>query len=362
MQRAVAQRDTAYDGIFFLGVRTTGIFCRPACPARKPRPENVEFFATADQAMQAGFRPCKRCRPFEINDRYPAWVSHLLAQVQENGTTRLRDADLRDLGVDPARARRYFREEFGMTFQAYQRATNVGGALRQLQDGDDALRVGLDAGFESASGFRDAFARVFGSPPGDHDQLPCAVCSMISSPVGPLIAAATDDGVCLLEFADRKALARQIATLRKRVGVAVVPGMNAHLEQLTTELADYFGGTLKAFAVSLVTPGTPFQQTVWNRLCEISYGDTMSYEQLARDIGRPGGQRAVGRANGDNRVAIVIPCHRVVQKNGELRGYGGGLWRKRFLLDLEREAFVPSTRPLAESSDRRLHAAAGTAR
>ena len=255
--------------------------------------------------------------------------------------------DLRDMGIDAARARRYFRKDFGTTYQAYQRATNVAGAWRQLQKGNDAMRVGLDAGFESASGFRDAFARIFGSPPGHHDQLPCAVCSMISSPVGPLIAAATDDGICLLDFTDRKALARQIATLRKRVGVAVVPGMNAHLEQLTTELADYFGGTLKAFAVSLVTPGTPFQQTVWNRLREIPYGDTTSYEQLVRDIGRPGGQRAVGRANGDNRVAIVIPCHRVVQKNGELRGYGGGLWRKRFLLDLEREAIHRQNRPVA---------------
>lgn len=335
MYRAVADRNADYDGVFLLGVRTTGIFCRPSCPARNPKPENIEFFATGELAMRAGYRPCKRCRPLHTDGRHPDWVTNLLAAAEEAEPRRLRDFDLRQMGIDPARARRYFQKEFGMTFQAYQRASRIGSAFQRLNQGDGELYVGMDAGFESPSGFRDAFTRVFGATPGRRDHVRCAVMSMMPSPVGSLVTAATDDGVCLLEFADRPALARQAATLRKRLGVAVVPGKNGHLEQLEAELGEYFDGKRHSFDVTLVAPGTEFQCRVWNRLQQIPYGETMSYEGLARAIGRPGAQRAVGKANGDNRIAIVIPCHRVVQKNGALRGYGGGLWRKRFLLDLE---------------------------
>ena len=165
----------------------------------------------------------------------------------------------------------------------------------------------------------------------------CIVSSQIESPLGVLEAAATPEGICLLEFNDRRALKTQWATLRKRLNAAVVPGGNEHIEKLRDELSRYFAGRLTRFTVPLVISGTPFQEQVWNRLLRIPSGQTISYEHLAREIGRPGAQRAVGRANGDNRLAILIPCHRVVQKNGQLRGYGGGLWRKQFLLDLERQ-------------------------
>ena len=128
-----------------------------------------------------------------------------------------------------------------------------------------------------------------------------------------------------------------MATLRRRLDRPIVPGSNVHLKKLTDELARYFDGTLKRFTVPLLCPGTPFQEAVWKRLQEIPYGQTISYAQLAKAVGRPSAYRAVGRANGDNRLAILIPCHRVVQKDGQLRGYGGGLWRKQFLLDLERK-------------------------
>jgi len=296
---------------------------------------NIEFFSSSELAMRAGYRPCKRCRPLHTDGRHPQWVSKLLAATEEGEPRRLRDYDIRQMGIDPARARRYFQKEFGMTFQAYQRSARIGSAFQRLRNGDGELSVGMDVGFESSSGFRDAFARVFGATPGRHDDVQCAVMAMLRSPVGSLVTAATDEGVCLLEFADRPALARQADTLRKRLGVSVVPGMNRHLEQLEVELREYFAGERRTFNVALVTPGTDFQRQVWNRLRQIPYGETMSYEGMAEAIGRPGAQRAVGKANGDNRIAIVIPCHRVVQKNGALRGYGGGLWRKRFLLDLE---------------------------
>jgi AraC family transcriptional regulator, regulatory protein of adaptative response / methylated-DNA-[protein]-cysteine methyltransferase len=148
---------------------------------------------------------------------------------------------------------------------------------------------------------------------------------------------ATGDGVCLLEFSDRRQLETQVATLHQRFRCAVVPGMNDHLEQLKQELEEYFAGKRKQFSVTLIYPGSPFQQQVWDELLKIPYGEVRSYDDIARAVGTPKGSRAVGRANGTNRIAIVIPCHRVVNKNGQLGGYGGGLWRKQWMLDLERK-------------------------
>ncbi len=338
MHRAVRTNDKSYDGIFLLGVRTTGIFCRPSCPARAPQPANVEYFASARDALLAGYRPCKRCRPLDANGRPPQWVDQLLAMVERAPGRRFTDADLLAESIPPVRARRYFRAHYGMTFQAYHRLRRMGAALAELRRGADLSATAVDHGFESESGFREAFARTFGQPPGAARDASCVVTTQLESPLGALIAGATDDGVCLLEFADRRALEAQLATLRRRMGCSLVPGTNPHLRALADQLAGYFQGTRTDFTVPLVTPGTPFQQAVWSRLRRIPYGQTISYGDLAADLGRPGAQRAVGRANGDNRIAIVIPCHRVVQSNGELRGYGGGLWRKRFLLEHERRA------------------------
>jgi AraC family transcriptional regulator of adaptative response/methylated-DNA-[protein]-cysteine methyltransferase len=161
------------------------------------------------------------------------------------------------------------------------------------------------------------------------------VVDEIESPVGVLVAGVTDGSVCMLEFRDREIFETQLAKIRARVGPAV-RGLHPRLDQLREELAEYFEGGRTEFALPLVYPGSPFQLRVWNALRAIPYGETMSYEELARRIGSPSGQRAVGHANGQNPIAIVIPCHRVVNKDGKLGGYGGGLWRKQLLLDLER--------------------------
>ncbi len=150
-----------------------------------------------------------------------------------------------------------------------------------------------------------------------------------------MVAVASDDGLCLLEFAGRLRLETQTSRVRARFGLPVVRGTNRHLERLEKELRAYFGGTLRGFRVPLALKGSPFQLAVWRRLLEIPYGSVTSYDALARKLKRPGAQRAVGRANGDNPLAIVVPCHRVVGSDGALRGYGGGLWRKRRLLELE---------------------------
>ena len=161
------------------------------------------------------------------------------------------------------------------------------------------------------------------------------VVCRIDSPLGPLVAGATDEGLCLLEFSDETPLDGKLLELEARRRMRVVAGMNAHLKTVRDELAGFFAGSLRTFTAPLVLEGTPFQNRVWQALCKIPYGATCSYEDIAVAVGTPKAVRAVGQANGLNRIAIIIPCHRVINKGGKLGGYGGGLDRKRWLLDLE---------------------------
>jgi AraC family transcriptional regulator of adaptative response/methylated-DNA-[protein]-cysteine methyltransferase len=223
-----------------------------------------------------------------------------------------------------------------MTFHAFARGRRLSGAFDRLRRGAAIDDVAFDSGFESHSGFRDAFARTFGRPPGKSRDGQCVSVTWIESPLGPLVAGAREEGVCLLEFSDRRMLQAQIETLQRRFGAPVVTGDSPHFARLRHEIDAYFAGRLKQFTVPIAAPGTPFQERVWAGLLRIPYGETRSYEELAATIGAPGAQRAVGHANGLNRIAIIIPCHRVVNKNGKLGGYGGQLWRKQALLDLER--------------------------
>ncbi|HLQ21738.1 MAG TPA: methylated-DNA--[protein]-cysteine S-methyltransferase [Gemmatimonadales bacterium] len=336
MESAFRGRDQTYDGVFWLGVRTTGMFCRPSCPARKPLGRNVEYFATVREAMFAGYRPCKRCRPLKTGEPMPAWAATLTDRLEAEPDTRITDGTLGTMGIEPARARRFFLRRYGMTFQAFARGRRLGRAFARLREGADLDAVALDHGYESHSGFRDAFAQLFGAPPGQSREAGHVTLGWMESPLGPLVAGATDRGVCLLEFSDRRMLETQVTTLRRRLKCAAVPGEHPLLTQLGAELEEYFGARRRGFTVPLHYPGTEFQVRVWTALRDIPYGQTTSYEALAATVSRPGAQRAVGKANGDNRIAIVIPCHRVVRKDGTLCGYGGGLWRKRRLLELER--------------------------
>jgi AraC family transcriptional regulator of adaptative response/methylated-DNA-[protein]-cysteine methyltransferase len=334
MERAYLRRDAAYNGLFFVGVRTTAIFCRPTCPARSPLPKNVEYFPTAASALFAGYRPCKRCRPLAI-DNQPDWAAKLIEDVERDPAARITETALRRRGVDPATVRRHFLRKYGMTFQAYTRSRRLSRAFRSIRDGKPLDDVILTSGYDSHSGFRDAFEKMLGCPPGQSRDRNCVFLAWLPSPLGPLVAGATDDGICLMEFTDRRMLEAQFETVRRLFGGPAVMGTNAHLETLQRELAAYFAGKLREFTVPLTYPGTPFQQRVWQNLLEVPYGETRSYQDLAAAIGDPAAVRAVGRANGMNRIAILIPCHRIVNKNGDLGGYGGGLRRKQYLLNLE---------------------------
>jgi AraC family transcriptional regulator of adaptative response/methylated-DNA-[protein]-cysteine methyltransferase len=336
MWEAFTGRDTAYEGVFYTGVRTTGIFCRPTCPARKPRRENVEFFPTTGDALFAGYRPCRRCRPMRPRDEAPAWLPELLESLETSPARRLRDRDLRDAGLDPVRVRRWFKAHHGMTFHAYQRARRLGRALGQLSLGDDIVTTAYRNGYESLSGFNDAVQRLAGESPGRARGAVVVRLTRILTPLGPMVAGATDAGLCLLEYADRRALETQLRRIQDRLDAILVPGETEVTRLAARELDRYFAGDLTEFTLPLSTSGTPFQEAVWAELRRIPYGETRSYGEQARAIGRPEAVRAVARANGDNRLAIVIPCHRVIGADGTLTGYGGGLWRKQRLLELER--------------------------
>ncbi|HEX5132419.1 MAG TPA: methylated-DNA--[protein]-cysteine S-methyltransferase [Candidatus Krumholzibacteria bacterium] len=336
MERALFARDATYDGVFVAAVKTTGIFCRPSCPARKPFPENIEYYATPRDAIFAGYRACRRCHPMEVNGAAPSWVAGLVAHVEADPGVRIRDQDIRERGLDPARVRRYFLARYGMTFHAYCRGRRMAAALEDIRRGGEIDDVVFDHGYESHSGFREAFAKAFGTSPGRATGDEAIAASLLATPLGPMIVGATPRALCLAEFTTRRMLARQMKILTQRFRCAIVPGVNDVLDQAKREFLEYFAGTRRRFDVAVEAPGTPFQELVWRAVAAIPYGETRAYESIAREVGRNAAVRAVGTANGMNRIAIAIPCHRVVNKNGALGGYGGGKWRKLALLDLER--------------------------
>ena len=336
MMDAFLRRDPAYEGIFITAVRTTGIFCRTTCTARKPNPENVEFYGSSRDALMAGYRPCRRCRPLRPLGEAPRWLSPILEAVDADPTRRWKDQDLRELGVDPTRVRRWFQAHHGMTFHGYSRARRLGAALGQIQDGQDVTRSAFDAGYDSVSGFSEAFRKLAGAPPSSLKDAPVVHATRIPTPLGPMVAAATDDTLLLLEFVDRRALPSQFRRLQRSLGCVFVPGESPVFVQVRRQLDEYFRGDRSTFEVGFDLHGTDFQKTVWEALLTIPAGETRSYADIARQIGRPKAVRAVAKTNGDNCLAILVPCHRVVGSDGSLTGYGGGLWRKKRLLNLER--------------------------
>ncbi len=252
----------------FIAVSTTGIFCRPGCPAPAPLAGHVSRLSTAREALFQGYRPCLRCRPLEAGGA----------------------------AVSPAELRRA------------ERLRPILSAARRIRRRRSGASV--------------------------------VVVTILDTPLGPVLAGATDAGICLLEFTDRPMLPTQLEVLRRRVHMPIVAGRHPHLDRLAGELDAYFAGQRPTFEVPVVAPGTSFQERVWQQLRGIPIGETLSYEALANRSGRPGAQRAAGTANGANRVALLIPCHRVVRKSGETGNYGGGRWRKAWLLDHERRMAV----------------------
>jgi AraC family transcriptional regulator of adaptative response/methylated-DNA-[protein]-cysteine methyltransferase len=339
MYRALVDRDPSFEGIFFVGVRTTGIFCRPTCTAKKPARENVDFYASSSEALESGYRPCLRCHPMEPGKRPPELIERLRTEVERAPGGRLTDKELTALSIDPSTARRQFKRHYGMTFQAYHRARRMGLALRDVRYGGRVDEARNGSGFVSQSGFREAFTKIFGEPPTRLKQAKTCgplFAERIDTPLGAMIAVSDDEGLRLLEFTDRRATERELSSLRKRLGTNIVPGEHLHLRAVRQQLADYFSGKNLEFDIPLAPVGSTFQLRAWRILQSIPVGETRSYSWMAKRLGDENARRAVGRANGTNMICIVIPCHRVIRADGTLCGYGGGLWRKKWLLDHER--------------------------
>jgi len=332
----IQRRDPELDGIVYVGVRTTGIFCRPVCPARVPLSKNITFYTSPEECLAAGLRACKRCRPLDHPDAPGVLLNKLLAMVEEDPSRRWSEDDLRDMGIEPATARRQFQRRFDMSFSQYARARRLGHAFNTIKQGDKVINAQIDAGFDSGSGFREAFNRQFGDAPVKSRAAKTFAMDWIDTPLGPMLAIADEKHLHMLEFAERKTLQDHVERYRKQFNATVLPGDTPALTLIRQELKDYFAGRTLTFKSKIAKAGTDFQQNVWDELRRIPPGETRSYADVSARIGQPTAVRAVANANRLNRCAIILPCHRVIGSDGSLTGYAGGLWRKQWLLDHER--------------------------
>lgn len=339
MYQAIVEKDTSFEGVFFTAVVTTGIFCRPSCTARKPKIENVEFFKTTVECVNKGYRPCKVCKPLNSLNEAPIEIQGILDELRLHPSIKLKDEDLKERGIEPSQLRRWFTKHYGVTFQKYQRMLRVNAAYKKIQEGESITNTAYDMGYESLSGFGDSFKSIVGvSPKNGKDK--CIInIERIETPIGTVVVCASQQGICLLEFADIKDLDKEVKQIAKEKQAVVLEGENIHITQLKQELEAYFKGELVEFTISLDLIGTPFQLQVWGGLRAIPYGETRSYKEQSEYLNIPKSIRAVANANGMNRVAIIIPCHRIIGTDGSLTGYRGGLWRKKRLLELENKEY-----------------------
>jgi len=337
MFKALLAKDRQFEGQFIVGVKTTGIFCRPSCTARKPKKENVEFFNSTKSAMASGYRPCKVCKPLVKSGEVPDEIKMILSDIENNPSEKITDYGLVKKGIEPSRVRRWFLKNHGMTFQAYQRLLRINSAFNNIKDGDKVIEAAFENGYDSLSGFNHSFKKATSINPKDSAYNDFLTYTRFTTPLGPMMAVASEDGICLFDFTDRRMLETELKQIQKHFKSTILPGKSKYFEPVIKQITEYFEGKRKNFDIPLVTPGTEFQNKVWKVLQTIPYGETRSYKKQAISLGNVKAVRAVANANGDNRISILIPCHRVIGEDGKLVGYGGGLWRKQWLLNLEKE-------------------------
>lgn len=335
--KALLERKQSFVGIFFVGVKTTSVFCIATCRARKPKLENVEFYTSFKEALDNGYRPCKICKPTENANEAPEQVELAIKLVKENPKEKITDYKLREKNISPEILRRWFNKNYGMTFQAYQRMYRINNAYQELKNGKNTTHTAFDSGYESLSGFGYTFKKIIGKSPQKGTEKKIILISRLTTPLGPMFICATDNGICLLEFVDRRMLETEFKDLQRLLNANIITGENEHIKQAKNEVAEYFDAKRKIFDVKLETPGTAFQKSVWSCLQEIEYGKTTTYKKQAEKIDNPKAVRAVASANGFNRISIIIPCHRVLGKDEKMTGYGGGIERKKWLIEHERD-------------------------
>ena len=340
---AFMRRDRSWDGRVIGAVKTTGIYCKPSCPARRPKREHVDFYATAEEARAAGFRPCLRCKPDEVGrDREAvAKAVKIIEQAEEAPVlTDLANA----VGYAPHYFQRLFKRELGVSPAEYARGLRNQRAEAALRDNGRITDAVYDAGYSSPSGFySDAKERLGMTPSAwrDGGRGETIRWTSFDSPLGPMLIASTSKGICRLTFDDSESSLKRLfpnATIVKDDG-----GLKELVEGALTAIEH--PGAARQLPIDVA--GTAFQEAVWRELRRIPLGETRSYAQIAAAIGQPKAVRAVGTANGDNHVAVLIPCHRVIRSDGSLGGYAGGLDRKRKLLAAEGMQEVSPELPLA---------------
>lgn len=344
LYEALLARDAFYDGQAYVCVSSTGVFCRLTCPARKPKKENCTFFGTVGECIEAGYRPCKRCHPLAPMANADPGIAALLAALDERPEYRWRESDIERMGFDLSTIRRSFKRQFGMTFLEMARQRRLRDGFETLAKGGAVIDGQLEAGFDSASAFRSAFAGVLGKAPGMLPTDPILFADWVPTPLGDMVSVTSTSHLHLLEFFERKALPKELERLDRFAKGRLGIGPTEPAAQIKQELSDFFDGRSAEFRTPLAYHGSEFSGAVWDELQNIPAGTTRSYADIAKRIGRPSAVRAVARANGANQIALVIPCHRVIGADGSLTGYGGGLWRKQKLLEIERQYRPDRTR------------------
>ncbi|WP_294121860.1 methylated-DNA--[protein]-cysteine S-methyltransferase [Sphingomonas sp.] len=327
---AFERRDRTWDGQVIGAVKTTGIYCKPSCPARRPKRENVEFFLDGLSALAAGYRPCLRCKPDEVGRDREAVAKAV--QIIEAADEPPLLADLADaVGYAEHHFQRIFTRDMGVSPAAYARAIRARRAMHHLQEDKSVTEAIYDAGYQAPSRFyADAKERLGMTPSAWRDGGRGVTIRFVTagSALGPMLIAATDKGICRMTFAeDERALRDRFpnADIRPDDGT-IAPWVEQALAQIDHP---------SAHDLPIDVRGTAFQEKVWQELRKIPLGETRSYADVAHAIGEPEAMRAVGTANGSNPVAVIVPCHRVIRSDGTLGGYGGGLPNKRKLLEAE---------------------------
>ena len=329
--RAVEGRDAAFDGKFVFAVRSTGVYCRPSCPARRPRREQVRYFETAQAAEGAGFRACRRCRP-QDRRKAEAEVVELACHLMPRPLKALTG----ELGLSPQRLSRMFQRQLGVTLRQYADARRLGAFKAHVRNGGEVTDALYHAGYGSSSRLYEQAAAQLGMTPATYRRGGRGVqmnYSIVVCPLGRLLVAATERGICALYLGSSDAELE--AALGAEFPEAERRRDEAGLGEWTATLVKHLDGAQPSLDLALDIRATAFQRRVWEELRKIPYGGTRTYSEVARAIGRPTAARAVARACATNPVSVVIPCHRVVREDGGLGGYRCGLERKRALLETE---------------------------
>jgi len=339
--RAVLSRDDRFDGAFVFAVRSTGIYCRPSCPARRPSKQQVLFFPGPIEAEQCGFRPCHRCQPREAGPSPKAkFVDLACRYIEANLQGKLSLAILsRQVGLSPYHFQRTFKKVLGISPREYIKARRLARMKRFLRNGETVNDSLYNAGFSSRSRVYENVQEGFGVNPGElrrgGESLRIQY-SIIDSPLGRLLVAGTERGVCGVCIGDSDRFVEN--SLAEDYPYAILSRSDEAMEEWTEAFAKYFDGEHLALNLPLDVKATAFQLRVWKAIQSIPFGKTTTYGKIARELGEPEASRAVARACATNPVALVIPCHRVIGKDGSLRGYRWGIRRKHALLKLEHTA------------------------